>query len=351
MFWKIGWFVILKRINVGVIGCGFIAEKAHIPNVLNLPESRLISICDINRDKLQSIQNKFSVREDFCYSDYKIMLDEKDLDAVIISTPAHTHAKIVLEAIEAGKHVFVEKPLASTGIEAQKIVEAAELRKVKVMIGFEHRFCPNHRISKRYIHEGKLGTPFYGEVHCEPLDIKPEEGILLDYGVHLIDLLCYYFDDTNVKEVGAMFHRTSDKTNMETEISLILRFNNGIIGRIGAFWMEKFTSWSAVERYVKILGDKGKLVTQLTGPKITLYSEGSIFSRLRGSHTIMPRRVTNEYLPLTDVAYRSELENFLESIINDKKPEVDAKWGLMVQRIVDAARISDKERRFVQVME
>jgi len=74
--------------------------------------------------------------------------------------------------------------------------------------------------------------------------------------------------------------------------------------------MEKFTSWSAIERYVKILGTKGKLITQLTGPTITLYSESSFMSRLRGPRTFMPRRVANEYLPLTDIAYREELEHF-----------------------------------------
>ena len=343
--------LVLKRVNIGVIGCGFIAEKAHVPNALSLPESKLAGFADANVDRLEFIRNKFGIGKDYCYTDYTQMLDRKDVDAVVISTPAHTHAEIVLDSIEAGKHVFVEKPLAATAIEARNIVDATEHKNVKVMVGFEHRFCPNHRISRRYVREGRVGTPFYGEVHCEPLDIKPEEGILLDYGVHLIDLLCYYFDDARVREVGAMFHRTSEKTQMETEASLILRFNNGVVGRIGAFWMENFTSWSAVERYVKILGSRGKLVTQLTGPAITLYSEGSFMSRLRGPHTFMPRGVANEYLPLTDVAYREELEHFLQCIIGDKNPEVDAKWGLMVQQIVDAARVSDKEGRFVKVIE
>lgn len=341
----------MKRVNVGIIGCGFIAEKAHIRNTLNSPEGKLIGLADINANRLEVIRNKFNVGRDYCYSDYSTMLNRKDIDAVIISTPAHTHAEIVLASIQAGKHVFVEKPLAATAADSKRIVDQAERENVKVMVGFEHRFCPNHRMAKRYVREGRVGTPFYGEVHGEQLDIKPEEGILLDYGVHLIDLLCYYLDDSKVKEVGAMFHTTGKRTEMETEASLILRFGNGAVGRIGAFWMENFTSWGPVERYVKILGSKGKLVTQLTGPAINLYSEGTFMSRLRGSHTFMPRSVSNEYLPLTEVAYREELEHFFHSITSDKSPEVDAKWGLMVQQIVDAARASDRESRFVQVVE
>lgn len=342
---------VLKRTNVGIIGCGFIAEKAHIRNTLNLPESKLVGLSDINVDRLEAIRAKFDLGKDYCDTDYSRMLNRKELDAVVISTPAHTHAEIVLASIDAGKHVFVEKPLAASAEEAKTIVEAAERRNVKVMVGFEHRFCPNHRMAKRYLREGRLGTPFYGEVHGEQLEIKPEEGILLDYGVHLIDLLCFYFDNWKVKEVGAMLHSSSEKTKLETEASLVLRFDNGAVGRVGAFWMENFTSWGPVERYVKILGSKGKLVTQLTGPAITLYSEGSFMSRLRGSHTFMPRGVANEYLPLTEVAYREELEHFFRCIANDKNPEVDAKWGLMVQQIVDAAKLSDKEGRFVKVTE
>jgi predicted dehydrogenase len=129
----------------------------------------------------------------------------------------------------------------------------------------------------------------------------------------------------------------------------MMRFANGILGRIGAFFMEGYSSWSASDRYVKILGTQGKLVANLTGPTITLYKEGSLMSRLRGPHTFMPRGALEEKLPLTDSAYREEMHDFIQSIIQDRKPSVDAEQGLMVQKVLEAVQQSIAEKRFVSV--
>ena len=338
----------MKRVKVGVIGCGGIAEKAHIPNLLVDPNSRLEALVDTNEDRLQMMQQKFSFPKDKCFTDYKEVLALKDIEAVVIATPAQTHGKIVLEGVEAGKHVFVEKPLSATSVEAQAIVESASKASVKVMVGYQHRFVASHRIAKRYIRAGKIGDPFFGEVHSESLIVKPEEGILLDYGVHLIDLLCWYFDNAKVEEVAALSYIGAEG-GKEKHAVMLMRFSNNMLGRIGAFFLENYSSWSASDRYVKILGTKGKLIADLTGPTVTFYKEGSLLSRLRGPHKFMPRGALLENLPLTEAAYRSELTDFLQSIIKDRKPSVDAEQGLVVQKILEAVQQSIKEKRFVRV--
>jgi predicted dehydrogenase len=196
--------------------------------------------------------------------------------------------------------------------------------------------------------QGKIGVPFFGEVHSESLIVKPEEGILLDYGVHLIDLLCWYFDSSKVEEVAALSH-ADEQGAKEKHTVMLLRFNNNLLGRIGAFYMEGYTSWSASDRYVKLLGTRGKLVASLTGPTITLYREGSLMSRLRGPHTFMPRGAVHEKLPLTESAYRAEMHDFVQSILQDRSPSIDANQGLMVQKVLDAVQRSIAERRFVRV--
>ncbi len=127
-----------------------------------------------------------------------------------------------------------------------------------------------------------------------------------------------------------------------------MRFSNGVLGRVAAFFLEGYTSWSASDRYVKILGTRGKLVVSLTGPTITLYKEGSLMSRLRGPHTFMPRGAVQEKLPLTDAAYREEIHDFIQSILQDREPSVDAEQGLMVQKVLDAVQQSIAEKRFVR---
>lgn len=338
-----------NQIRFGVIGCGGIAESAHIPNLLVSPYARLEALVDIDENRLLLMQRKFNFPKDKCYRNYGEVLSSKDIDAVVIATPAHTHGEIVLEAVKAGKHVFVEKPLSAKVEEAEAIVKSASEFGVKVMVGYQHRFIVSHRIAKRYLRAGKIGDVFFGEVHSESLIVKPEEGILLDYGVHLIDLLCWYFDDSKVDEVAALSYGGGGG-EMEKHAVIILRFSNGVLGRIGAFFMEGYSSWSASDRYVKLLGTRGKLVASLTGPTITLYKEGSLLSRLRGPHTFMPRGAVHEKLPLTEAAYREEMHEFIQSILKDRKPAVDAEQGLMVQKILEAIQQSIKERKFVKVV-
>lgn len=338
----------MKQIRVAVIGCGDIAERAHIPNVFAEPQARLEAVVDINKNRLLAIQEKFNLSKDSCYTDYTNVLALKDIDAVVVATPAVTHGEIVRKAIEAGKHVFVEKPLSATVTEAEAIVKSAKQAEVKVMVGYQHRFVASHRIAKRYLRTGKIGDPFFGEAHSETLIVKPEEGILIDYVVHLIDLLCWYFDDSRVEEVAALSYADKEETE-EKHAIMIMRFSNNVLGKIGAFFMENYTSWSASDRYVKILGTKGKLVTDLTGPAITFYKEGSLLSRLRGPHTFMPRGAIQENLPLTEAAYRREMNIFIQSIIQDRKPEVDAEQGLAIQKILEAAQKSITEKKFVKV--
>ena len=96
----------MKRVNVAVIGCGFIGETAHIPNLLTIPEAKLTTLCDNDQKKLNELGNKFNVN-DRC-NDFRDILKKKEIDAVVICTPTPTHAEITLAAAEAGKHVFVE---------------------------------------------------------------------------------------------------------------------------------------------------------------------------------------------------------------------------------------------------
>ena len=248
----------MKQVRVGVIGCGGIAERAHIPNLLAEPQVRLEALSDINEGKLLAIQQKFNFPKDKSFTDYTKVLDLKDVDAVVIATPTHTHAEIALKAIEAGKHVFVEKPLSVTVAQAEAIVESAKQAKVKVMVGYQHRFVSSHRIAKRYLRTGKIGVPFFGEVHSESLIVKPEEGILLDYGVHLIDLLCWYLDDSKVEEVAAL--SSSDKEGAKEKHAIILmRFSNGVLGQNWSFLSGGLFKLVSVRPIREALGNSGKV--------------------------------------------------------------------------------------------
>lgn len=336
----------MKRINVAVVGCGFIAQTAHIPNILRIPEAQLISIVDVEPSALNEAGEQFGISERF--SDYRDVLKREDIDAVVICTPTSMHSQIAIDAAESGKHVFVEKPIASTSDDADLIINAAKKSAVKLMVGHFSRFLPNHIIAKKYIDKGEIGDLLYVKAQSETLTIKPDEGILLDYGVHLIDLVCWYLDYSPIDSVAGLLHSSTEEAP-DTEVTLIMRFKSGVIGSIETFWMANWQSWSAAERSVKILGSKGKIISELTGPSLSVYKDGTVFSRLRGLHKIMPKQAVNPRLPLTQMGYLKEMEHFIDCIIKDKEPSVSGYQGKKVVKIVEAAVKSNEEGKYVKV--
>jgi len=338
----------MSRVNVAVIGCGFIAEYMHIPNLLSIPEAKLTTICDIDQNRLSHIGAKFNINDR--YNDLQEVLKKKVIDAVVVCTPTPTHAEIAMTAARAGKHIFVEKPMSMSSSQDTMIIEAAERHGVKLMVGYQMRFLPNHQKAKEIMRKGEIGDVIYAEIHSETLTIKPSEGILLDYGTHFVDLLRSYFDDTRVESVAALLH-SSGGYETETEATLILKFANGLIGRIGVFWLPNYQSWEAMDRYIKIVGTKGKIITEQSGPTITLYREGSLLSRIKGPHRIMPRFALNPNVPLSEMAYRRELEHFFDCITRDKKPTVSGHDDKRVLAVVEAAKESFRRGAFVEVPE
>lgn len=338
----------MKRINVAVVGCGFIGETAHIPNLLKIPEARLIAICDIDHNKLRRIGERYGIKN--CYDNFEDIIKISELDAVIISTPTATHAQLAIKAAEAGKHIFVEKPLATSFSEAEAVVRTAEKHDVKLMVGYQMRFLPNHVKTKEIIKKGEIGEIFYAEAHSETLIVKPEEGILLDYGSHFVDLLRWYFDNTHIESVAAILHTSDKNIKAETEATLILRFLNGVTGRIGVFWLAKYSSWEATDRYVKFIGTKGKIVTEQSGPMITLYKEGSLLNKLRGPYKFVPRFAINPNIPLSEIGYRRELEHFIKCVANDKEPRTNGRNDLINLKTIEAAKESFRNQKFMKVI-
>ena len=347
----------MRRVGLAVIGCGYIAQTAHIPNVLKIPEARLTAVVDLDQRKLGEIHEKFGVEN--CYTDYRTALKKSDTDAVIICTPTSTHTQIAIEAAEAGKHVFCEKPMSTTSRGADDVIRTVERNRVKLMVGHYLRFLPNHIKAKEMVRGGKIGEIFYAEAYSEipgPYDLprshfffKKEQGggVLFDYGTHLIDILCWLFDDSRVDHVAAFTHTFMENLEVENAATLILQFTNKVLGRASVFWVP-WKSWEAVERYVKVLGSKGKIVSELTGPSLSLYREGSLISRLKGMQKIISKPL-HPKLPGSDYAYRRELEQFVKCIIEDEEPAVTGYQGKMVIKIIEAALRSHQTGEFVKV--
>lgn len=143
-----------EPIRVGVVGTGAISQVMHVPILTEHPGAALCVLADVDAHKARTVAARFGVPEAV---DPSRVLAREDLDAVVLCTPNHLHEDQAVEALQAGKHVFVERPLALTSAGALRVVEAARAAKRALVVGLPHRFRPEAAALRSYVAEGRLG--------------------------------------------------------------------------------------------------------------------------------------------------------------------------------------------------
>ncbi len=233
----------MKKTNIAVVGLGGIAQLVHLPILSKLNSVNIAAVSEVNKNRLKTVGNKFNVSNQ--YSDYKKMLAENDIDAVIIATPTKSHLEVSLEAINAGKHILIEKPIAVNYEEAKKINDAAKKAKVKAMVGMNFRFRPDAMLLKSMINGSELGDLFY--IRCgwsrkqsseEKWFRKKTEsggGVLIDLGIMLLDLGIWFLDYPPVKSVSVQTYSHKVKGVEDSAVGF-LRFKNGSVINFEVSW-------------------------------------------------------------------------------------------------------------------
>jgi len=245
--------IIVKRVNLGVIGLGFIG-KVHLRNCLKLKSVRVVAAADVSKKAL-NYAKEFGVKQ--LFTDYNELLKLKDLDAVIISLPTHLHADCAINAVEEGKHVFLEKPLARNPKEGEEIVSAVRKNDVKFMVGYPLRFIPEFVNLKKEIESGVLGYiqtahavniaagPFFHRAESTMPRPVPEwwlskeltgGGVLMDLGSHMVNLTRWYFGE--IKSIKAYLgHRFN--MDVEDHAICIADFEDGTTAIINVGWFSQ----------------------------------------------------------------------------------------------------------------
>jgi len=243
----------MEKINLGVIGLGFIG-KVHLRNCLNLKSVRVVAAADTSKKALNYTRG-FGVKK--LFTDYRELLKLKDLDAVIISLPTHLHAESAISAMEEGKHVFLEKPLARNVEEGREIVSAARKNGVIFMVSYPLRFVPKFVDLKSQVESGALGDiqmaygvniaagPFFHRAENTTPRPVPEwwlnkeltgGGALMDLGCHMINLLRWYLG-----EVSAIKARLGYRFNFDFEdyATCIMDFECGASAVVNVGWFSQ----------------------------------------------------------------------------------------------------------------
>ena len=203
----------MKKLRWGVIGAGGIADRRTIPGMMLANNAELIAVMEINMELAEKSRAKWGCKR--AYDSEAALLADPEIDAVYIASPVVLHAKQAMMAADAGKHILIEKPLAMTSEEGQKVVDYCESKGVKIAAGLMMRFGAYVMAMKQAIADGKIGRPVSGfsQFTCWYPDMPGNwrqskknggGGAMMDMGVHCIDLM-QYVTGSKVKQVAA-FH-------------------------------------------------------------------------------------------------------------------------------------------------
>lgn len=192
-----------RRVRVGVVGAGTFAEECHVPGIKAHPRGEVVALCGRNRERVAAMAARLGVPD--VHTDYRELVARPDLDAVTVATPDDLHLPVTLAALQAGKHVFCEKPLAMNAAEARRMTEAAERAGLVAMTAFTFRYSRALMALRQLLREGAIGAPFHVgvQVHWGRLAAtrtaltwregaaQSAAGIWADGGAHLFDAIAY----------------------------------------------------------------------------------------------------------------------------------------------------------------
>lgn len=327
-------------LNVGLIGCGRIAGLVHLPILARLPAVRLAALADQDPQRLREARQH--APEAAAFTDYHDLLDQADVDAVVICLPPALHAPAAIAAFEAGKHVYLEKPIAPDLESAQAILAAWREARTTGMIGFNFRFNPLYRDLRRHLSNETLGRPISARsVFSVPARTLPEwkkarasgGGVLLDLAPHHIDLVRYLFD----KEVTGVFAAEQSARSEGDAAALELQMESGLL--VQSF----FSAGSVSEHRFEVYGERGKLTVDLAESveaELTATSmEGARLKRLLNAlGRLHPRRILRS--PGHEPSFRAALAAFAEHAGAARAPSPSLADGYQSLAIIKAAERS-----------
>lgn len=255
------------RFNIGIIGAGEIAEKVHIPSFSSHPDCKIIAICSKNAISANTLAKKYNIP--FVEKSYKSLLERNDIDTISICTPTNTHKDIIEYAIMNNKNILCEKPLCTTYKDTVYILKKIKKYEKNFMVMFNNRYREENQWLKEQIEKEVIGKIEFidiewlrnkREINKDWLFRKEESGggVLIDLGIHLIDLLLYLVKNRKKFKVFALskFLNPYKESNVEDLVVSIVQLDDIFIS-FKTCWSLAINTPSKVN--IKIYGDKGEI--------------------------------------------------------------------------------------------
>jgi UDP-N-acetylglucosamine 3-dehydrogenase len=314
----------MSKIGTAVIGTGFWGRN-HARVYNELAQTELLAVCDSNPERARTVAKRFKAKP---YINSGRMLRNEKIEAVSICTWSTSLAKEALKALKRGKHVLVEKPMATTVTQAKKLLETAQQKEVHLSVGFLMRFIPGIQQIKKSIETQEIGNLVCAT--AKRVSEWPERigdvGVVKDLAVHDIDMARYLFNDeptTVYAKIGRLKHR-----KYEDYAQIMLTFKEGKSTFIEANWLTPYRT-----RELVITGSKAIMKLDYISQTLTIES---------AEKTLQPRLPWKEPLKL-------ELEHYANCIMKKEEPVITGTDGLKALKVAQSALKSSKIGRAVKL--
>ncbi len=344
----------MRAVKVGIIGCGMIANGKHMPCLAKLDNVQLVAFCDLKPERAEEAAAKYGTPDAQVFTNYKDLLALDEIEVVHVLTPNSSHAMISVDALESGKHVMCEKPMAVTGAEARAMYEAHLRTGKKLTVGYQNRSNARSQLLKKMIVNGELGDIYFAKAVATRRRGVPTWGVFLDkeqqgggpmidIGTHSLDLILWLMDNYEPESVvGSVFHKLKHTENaanewgswnpdeFEVEDSAFgyVKFKNGATVIIETSWALNIADGGGN----LLCGTKGGADFAKNELRINGERDGCLFMNAIDVNANARERFRGEQL--TDFEY--EAKQWIHSIVNDTEPLVKPREAMVVTQILEA---------------
>lgn len=329
-------------VKVGVAGLGVMGER-HVRVYDKMPVVELYALCDANAERAREMSEEYGTK---CYTDVEEMLKDPELDAIDIVLPDRLHRDAILLAAKYGKHILVEKPMASTVEDAQIIADALKGYDKTFMIGQILRFDPRYSMAREAVQSGKLGTPVsvYARRNSHVVGPRHYNGatnLVPHVMVHDIDAVQWILGE----RIKTVYAKASDKVfghkNMMDCVQFMFTTESGLFGQMEACWILPEVSITSIDDQMEIIGTESTVYTKNCGEGFMLLDE-------RKADAVDSRHWPDLNGGVGGALYE-ELTEFIRCAESGKKSIISAEEGLYLIKVVEAVEESIRAGREIVI--
>ncbi len=353
----------MDTLRVGVIGTGWPGQR-HIEAYQKHPNATIVALSDVNTAAAESVRDQYKVEGARIFGDYQEMLSGDHVDAVSIATPNFLHVPMAIAALEAGKHVILEKPLSNTLADGERLAAVvAERPQQAFMIALNNRYRPDSMILKQKIDSGELGRIYYArtgwmrgaaDFFLSGWFTQKERsggGPLIDLGVHMLDLALWFMGNPRPVSVsGSIYNefnehlskKTGAPVDVEDFATAFVRLDNGASIHLDVSWASHIPEGDRI--FTELLGsDGGAMIRREYGATIgrvedmtitTATGTGATRATLNQSPKLTAPGAGDHMFMLYE-SFRGEIADFVDSVLAGRQPGATITHGLDILRVLD----------------